>query len=65
MAAAQRLEVVEILMRSIIYQENEELCEKFSRFRGDDVQWVLNSLHPMFEMLQESLELEAYGNTTY
>ena len=65
MAAAQRLEVVEILMRSVIHQENEELCKKFSRFRGDDVQWVLNELNTMFEMLQDSLELEAYGSTTY
>ena len=65
MGIEQRLDVLEILTRSVIHQENEELCKKFSRFRGDDVQWVLNTLHPMLEMLQDSLELEAYGNTTY
>lgn len=63
MAAEQRLDVLEILVRSVIYQENEELCKRFSRFRGDDVQWVLNAVAPMFEALQDSLEHEAFSNT--
>lgn len=61
MGIEQRLDVLEILTRSVIHQENEELCEKLSRFRGDDVQWVLNEVATLFAGLQDSLDLEA-GN---
>jgi flagellar biosynthesis/type III secretory pathway chaperone len=61
MGIEQRLDVLEILTRSVIHQENEELCKKLSRFRGDDVQWVLNEVATLFECLQDSLDLEA-GN---
>ena len=62
MSVEKKLDILEILTRSVIFQENEEISKKLSRYRSDDVQWVLNMLADMFEQLQDSLELEAYNN---
>jgi hypothetical protein len=62
MDVEKKLDILEILTRSVIYQENEEISKRLSRYRSDDVQWVLNMLADMFEQLQDSLELEAYNN---
>jgi hypothetical protein len=62
MSVEKKLDILEVLTRSVIFQENEEISKKLSRYRGDDVQWVLNMLADMFEQLQDSLELEAYNN---
>ena len=62
MNVEKKLDILEILTRSVIFQENEEISKRLSRYRSDDVQWVLNMLADMFEQLQDSLELEAYNN---
>ena len=62
MDVEKKLDILEILTRSVIFQENEEISKRLSRYRSDDVQWVLNMLADMFEQLQDSLELEAYNN---
>jgi hypothetical protein len=61
MSAENKLDILEVLIRSVIFQENEEISKKLSRYRSDDVQWVLNMLADMFEQLQDSLELEVYN----
>jgi hypothetical protein len=62
MTVENKLDILEVLTRSVIFQENEEISKKLSKYRSDDVQWVLNMLADMFEQLQDSLELEAYNN---
>ena len=62
MNVEKKLDILEILTRSVIFQENEEISKRLSKYRSDDVQWVLNMLSDMFEQLQDSLELEAYNN---
>jgi hypothetical protein len=62
MDVEKKLDILEVLTRSVIFQENEEISKQLSRYRTDDVQWVLNMLADMFEQLQDSLELEAYNN---
>jgi hypothetical protein len=62
MNVEKKLDILEVLTRSVIFQENEEICKRLSQYRSDDVQWVLNMLADMFEQLQDSLELEAYNN---
>jgi hypothetical protein len=62
MNVEKKLDILEVLTRSVIFQENEEISKQLSRYRSDDVQWVLNMLADMFEQLQDSLELEAYNN---
>ena len=58
MSAENKLDILEVLTRSVIFQENEEISKRLSKYRSDDVQWVLNMLADMFEQLQDSLELE-------
>lgn len=62
MSAENKLDILEVLTRSVIFQENEEISKRLSQYRSDDVQWVLNMLADMFEQLQDSLELETYNN---
>jgi hypothetical protein len=62
MSAENKLDILEVLTRSVIFQENEEISKRLSKYRSDDVQWVLNMLADMFEQLQDSLELETYNN---
>ena len=62
MNVEKKLDILEVLTRSVIFQENEEISKRLSQYRTDDVQWVLNMLADMFEQLQDSLELEAYNN---
>jgi hypothetical protein len=62
MNVENKLDILEVLTRSVIFQENEEIAKRLSQYRSDDVQWVLNMLADMFEQLQDSLELEAYNN---
>jgi hypothetical protein len=62
MDVEKKLDILEVLTRSVIFQENEEISKRLSKYRSDDVQWVLNMLADMFEQLQDSLELEAYNN---
>jgi hypothetical protein len=62
MNVEKKLDILEILTRSVIFQENEEISKQLSKYRSDDVQWVLNMIADMFEQLQDSLELEAYNN---
>ena len=58
----QRLDILEILTRSVLYQENQELSNRLRSYRSDNVQWVLNMLSDVFEQLQDSLELEIYNS---
>jgi hypothetical protein len=62
MSVEKKLDILEVLTRSVIFQENDEIAKQLSRYRSDDVQWILNMLADMFEQLQDSLELEAYNN---
>jgi hypothetical protein len=61
----QRLDIVEILIRSVLNQENEELNARLRTYRSDNVQWVLNMVADMFYELQDSLELESYNSQDY
>jgi hypothetical protein len=65
MDTEEKLEILEVLVRAVLFQENEEICKKLSRCRVSNVQWVLNMLTDGFEELQDSLEFEAYNNRDY
>lgn len=56
----QRLDVLEILNRSVIHQENDEIAKRLGAFKSDNVQWVLNMLSYTFDQLQDALDLEYY-----
>jgi len=61
----QRLDILNVLMRSVIHLENVELSKNLSSYRADNVQWVLNMIAETFDQLQDSLDLEYYSNQEY
>lgn len=56
----QRLDILGILSKAVIDQENQEIAKAMSRFKSDNVQWVLSMLFYTFEQLQNSLDFELY-----
>ena len=54
----QRLKILDILYADVLSLENEQLRCKLSRFRSENVQWILNILHDTFKELDYVLELE-------
>jgi len=61
----QRLDILNVLMRSVINLENAELSKNLSNYRSDNVQWVLNMIADTFDQLQDSLDLEYYSQQEY
>lgn len=61
----QRLDILNVLMRSVIHLENAELSKNLSKYRSDNVQWVLNMIADTFDQLQDSLDLEYYSQQEY
>jgi hypothetical protein len=61
----QRLDILNVLIRSVIHLENTELSKNLSSYRADNVQWVLNMIAETFDQLQDSLDLEYYSNQGY
>jgi hypothetical protein len=61
----QRLDILNILIRSVIHLENPELAKNLSSYRSDNVQWVLNMIAETFDQLQDSLDLEYYSQQEY
>ncbi len=57
----ERMDILEILNRSVIHQENEEISRRLGAFRSDNVQWLLNMLSYTFDQLQDALDLEYYS----
>ena len=61
----QRLDILNVLIRSVIHLENTELSKTLSSYRADNVQWILNMIAENFDQLQDSLDLEYYSNQEY
>lgn len=55
---AERLDIVEAIFHSIVKQENKELSDILSRFKAENVQWVLTMVTEPLEQLYDALELE-------
>ncbi len=61
----QRLDILNVLIRSVIHLENLELSKGLSSYKSDNVQWVLNMIAEVFDQLQDSLDLEYYSKQEY
>jgi hypothetical protein len=55
---AERLDIVEAIFHSIVKQENQELSGILSRFKAENVQWVLNMITDPLEQLYDAVEIE-------
>ena len=54
----ERLEILETIYVSIIDLNNEEIYSKLTRYRSNNVQWILNNLDKTFCELRDVLEME-------
>ena len=61
----QRLNIVDILYRSVMLLENEELATQLGSYSSDNIQWVLNVLQGIFDELDHVLDLEESNYIDY
>jgi hypothetical protein len=61
----QRLNIVDVLYRSVMLLENEELSIELKRYSSDNIQWVLNVLQGIFDELDHVLDLEESNHIEY
>jgi hypothetical protein len=54
----QRMDILEILEKQIVFLENEELSVALARFRSENTQWVLNMLQDLLGQMQDALDSE-------
>ena len=61
----QRLNIVDIIYRSVMLLENEELSSQLSGYQSDNIQWVLNVLQGIFDELEYALDIEESNYIDY
>jgi hypothetical protein len=61
----QRLNIVDILYRSVMLLENQDLADQLSCYSSDNTQWVLNVLQGIFDELEYVLDLEESNHIDY
>jgi hypothetical protein len=61
----QRLNIVDVLYRSVMLLENEELAVELNSYSSDNIQWVLNVLQGIFNELDYVLDLEESNHIEY
>jgi hypothetical protein len=59
----QRMDILEILEKQVVFLENQELSSALGRFRSENMQWVLNALQDTLGQLQDALDLEDLSQT--
>jgi hypothetical protein len=57
----QRMDILEILEKQIVFLENEELSVSLARFRSENTQWVLNMLQDLLGQMQDALDSEEFS----
>jgi hypothetical protein len=58
----QRIDIIEILEKQVVFLENQELSSAFTRFRSENTQWVLNQVQDLLGEIQDALDLEDLNN---
>jgi hypothetical protein len=57
----QRIAILEILEKQVVFLENQELSSAFTRFRSENTQWVLNQVQDLLGEIQDALDLEDFN----
>ena len=57
----QRIAILEILEKQVVFLENQELSSAFTRFRSENTQWVLNQVQNLLGEIQDALDLEDFN----
>jgi long-subunit acyl-CoA synthetase (AMP-forming) len=59
----QRMDILEILEKQVVFLENQELSSALSRFKSENTQWILNMLQDMLGQMQDALDLEDFSQS--
>ena len=59
----QRMDILEILEKQVVFLENQELSAALSRFRSENTQWILNMIQDMLGQMQDALDAEDFSQT--
>ena len=57
----QRIAIIEILEKQVVFLENQESSSAFTRFRSENTQWVLNQVQDLLGEIQDALDLEDFN----
>ena len=61
----QRIDILEIVEKQVVFLENQELSSAFARFRSENTQWVLTELQNRLEEMQNALDMEDFNTNWY
>ena len=61
----QRIDILEIVEKQVIFLENQELSSAFAKFRSENTQWVLTELQNRLEEMQNALDMEDFNTNWY
>ena len=61
----QRIDILEIVEKLVVFLENQELSSAFARFRSENTQWVLTELQNRLEEMQNALDMEDFNTNWY
>jgi CHASE3 domain sensor protein len=59
----QRMDILEILEKQVVFLENQELSSALSQFRSANTQWILNAVQDLLSQMQDALDLEDFSKT--
>ena len=59
----QRMDILEILEKQIVFLENQELSIALGQFRSANTQWILNAVQDLLSQMQDALDLEDFSKT--
>lgn len=57
----QRIDILEILEKQIVFLENQELSSALTKFKSENTQWVLNQIQDLLGEIQNALDLEDFN----
>lgn len=61
----QRIDILEIVEKQVVFLENQELSSAFAKFRSENTQWVLTELQNRLEEMQNALDMEDFNTNWY
>lgn len=61
----QRIQILEIVEKQVVFLENQELSSAFARFRSENTQWVLTEIQDLLEEMQNALDMEDFNTNWY
>jgi hypothetical protein len=59
----QRMDILEILEKQVVFLENQELSIALGQFRSANTQWILNAVQDLLSQMQDALDLEDFSKT--